>query len=81
MQPKSKSGQSYKEPKTAYMYNMMAQVPVMMQAALQRGAMSAAELQQWLALAAKPILGALSRCQHDLSDPGHVLISCQGRIL
>ena len=31
------------------------------QDALRRGIMSAAELRQWLALAAKPILGALSR--------------------
>ena len=34
---------------------------ICLQDALKRGIMSAAELRQWLALAAKPILGALSR--------------------
>ena len=34
---------------------------ICLQDALKRGIMSAAELRQWLALAAKPVLGALSR--------------------
>ncbi|CAK0786940.1 hypothetical protein CVIRNUC_010154 [Coccomyxa viridis] len=37
------------------------ELPHDLQDALKRGIMSAAELRQWLALAAKPILGALSR--------------------
>ncbi|CAL5229142.1 g12415 [Coccomyxa viridis] len=37
------------------------ELPKDLQEALQGGAMSAAELRQWLALAARPILGALSR--------------------
>lgn len=38
-----------------------AHLTLVMQEALLGGAMSAAELRQWLALAARPILGALSR--------------------
>ena len=45
---------------------MLGSAPIVLQEALQGGLMSAAELRQWLALAARPILGALSRYPHNI---------------